>query len=147
MAKKKKKILNKPPAFQLYAKDILAHAAREMTLDAFGAYVILLCFAWDSDPIASLPNSPHALRRIVGAGEQEWKLIWAQIEKKFQPFPSKEDELLYNKRLHRQWTELKSFSDEQTERANRRWQKEDAAGEDPASADENPFAQDADEDA
>jgi uncharacterized protein YdaU (DUF1376 family) len=119
----KKKPKGKPPSFQFYAKDILAHAAREMSLEAFGAYVILLCFAWDSDPIASLPADQEALRRIVGASEVQWASIWQQVSGKFIVHPS-DNSRLQNDRLFRQWVELQRFSKSQSERANRRWTKE-----------------------
>ena len=118
--KKTKQQKNKPPAFQLYAKDYLAHAAREFTLEANGAYLILFMFAWDSNPIATLPSNPEQLRRIVGATVEEWNRIWPQIESKFSAYPDDANKL-YNERLHKQWIELKTYSEDQAERANRRW--------------------------
>jgi hypothetical protein len=76
----------KPPAFQFYVKDYLSGAARRMTLPALGAYLNLLCTAWDSDPIATLPDDPEKLRRFAGASAEEWLPIKDEVMENFVAF-------------------------------------------------------------
>jgi uncharacterized protein YdaU (DUF1376 family) len=128
---RKRKVSQKPPSFQFFVKDFLAHAAREMTLEAMGAYIILLAFAWDSTPIATVPKEEAKLRRIVGASDEEWARIAPQVMPKFLPYPDTDD-LIYNKRLFMQFMDWKEFTDKSSERgkagAEARWGNKDEDG-------------------
>src|ERR1017187_9733668 len=78
---------NKPPAFQFYAKDWTASPTRQMmSLAAQGAYINLLAIAWDSDPIATLPNEPDKLWKLATAMPDEWGLIKDEVLENFEPF-------------------------------------------------------------
>lgn len=102
--------MNKPPAFQFYAKDFLSSpTVRTMSLEAEGAYIHLLATAWDSDPVASLPVDLGCLQMLSRAGISEWPDIWKQIESQF---PVRNG-LRFNDKLKKQYEELKSFARKQ----------------------------------
>ena len=145
MPKKKSKQRDKPPAFQFYPKDWLASPTiRMMSTIGRAAYIDLLATAWDSTPVATLPNRPDDLWRLANVSQDEWDQVREEVLECFDEFPD-DNTRLYNARLHRQWIELKEFSEEQAERANQRWKnqaKPDAKKSAKRDADE-----DADEDA
>ena len=119
MRRKKKQPKNKPPAFQFYVKDWTASPTRQMmALAAQGAYINLLAVAWDSDPIATIPNQPKKLWKLAGATPDEWTLLEEEVLQNFEPFEEDPDRLV-NKRLRRQWLELKEFSEMATDRAHK----------------------------
>jgi len=111
MPKKMKQPKNKPPAFQFFVKDWTASPTRQMmSLAAQGAYINLLAIAWDSDPIATIPNQPDKLWKLAGAMPEDWKLMQDEVLENFEPF-DEDSTRLVNKRLRRQWLELKEFSE------------------------------------
>jgi hypothetical protein len=119
MPKKKRQPKNKPPAFQFYAKDWTASPTRQMmSLAAQGAYINLLAIAWDSDPIATIPNQPDKLWKLATAMPEEWKLIKDEVLENFEPFDMDPTRLV-NKRLRRQWLELQEFTEMATDRARK----------------------------
>lgn len=125
MPKKKKQPKNKPPAFQFFVKDWTASPTRQMmSLAAQGAYINLLAIAWDSDPIATIPNQPDKLWKLAGAMPEDWKGIKDEVLENFEPF-DEDSTRLVNKRLRRQWLELKEFSEMASNRgkkgAGARW--------------------------
>jgi uncharacterized protein YdaU (DUF1376 family) len=128
MPKKKKQPKNKPPAFQFYVKDWTASPTRQMmSLAGQGAYINLLAVAWDSDPIATIPNQPDKLWKLAGAMPEEWGLIKDEVLESFEPF-DEDSTRLVNKRLRRQWLELKEFSEMASDRGKKgaagRWSKD-----------------------
>jgi uncharacterized protein YdaU (DUF1376 family) len=86
----------KPTAFQFYVKDYLSGAARRMTLPAPGAYLNLLCTAWDSDPTATLPDDPEKLRRFAGASAEEWLPIKDEAMENFVAFDGAPNRIVNN---------------------------------------------------
>ena len=96
-----------------------------MSLTALGAYTNLLCVAWDSTPIATLPNDSEQLRRLAGATGPEWDSISAEVLVNFESNPDNPNRLV-NKRLYEQWSELNSHTKTMVERAKKgaakRWQ-------------------------
>jgi uncharacterized protein YdaU (DUF1376 family) len=128
MPKKKKQPKNKPPAFQFFVKDWTASPTRQMmSLAAQGAYINLLAIAWDSDPIATIPDQPDKLWKLAGAMPEEWKDIKDEVLENFEPF-DEDSTRLVNKRLRRQWLELKEFSEMASDRGKKgaagRWSKD-----------------------
>jgi len=96
-----------------------------MSLTAQGAYINLLAVAWDSEPIATIPNRPDDLWRLAGASPEEWKLIRNDVlQPKNWTILDDDATRLVNKRLRQQWKDWKEFSDEQSDRANKRWEKQ-----------------------
>ena len=119
MPKKKKQPKNKPPAFQFYVKDWTASPTRQMmSLAGQGAYINLLAVAWDSDPIATIPNQPDKLWKLAGAMPEEWTVIKDEVLESFEPF-DEDSTRLVNKRLRRQWLELKEFSEMASDRGKK----------------------------
>src|SRR5208283_5646432 len=58
----------KAPWFAFNVHDWLTSVdVQRMTLAEVGAYTNLLARAWDSDPIATLPNDPSKLWKLAGA--------------------------------------------------------------------------------
>jgi uncharacterized protein YdaU (DUF1376 family) len=128
MRKKKKQPKNKPPAFQFFVKDWTASPTRQMmSLAAQGAYINLLAIAWDSDPIATIPDQPDKLWKLAGAMPEDWKGIKDEVLENFEPF-DEDSTRLVNKRLRRQWLELKEFSEMASDRGKKgaagRWTKD-----------------------
>jgi len=67
--------LNKPPAFQFYAKDwISSKTIQTSTAEQCGWYINLIACAWDSDQPGVLPNDMDKL----------WKLAHAESREKFE---------------------------------------------------------------
>jgi len=119
MPKKKKQPKNKPPAFQFYVKDWTASPTRRMmSLAAQGAYINLLAIAWDSDPIATIPNQPDKLWKLADAMPDEWKVIRDEVLENFEPL-DEDPTRLVNKRLRRQWLELQEFTEMASDRAHK----------------------------
>lgn len=128
MLKKRKQPKNKPPAFQFYVKDWTASPTRQMmTLSGQGSYINLLAVAWDSDPIATIPNQPDKLWKLAGATPDEWRVIQGEVLENFEPF-DEDPTRLVNKRLRRQWLELQEFTEMASDRGKKgaagRWPKD-----------------------
>jgi uncharacterized protein YdaU (DUF1376 family) len=116
---------NKPPAYQHYAKDFIAGTS-DMSCAEVGAYIRLLDHAWDSDPIATLPDDDTKLRRLSGADPEEWAAIKKAVLLKFE----KVDDLpgrLVNRRLRVLYEEREEFVQKASERGRKgaaaRWAK------------------------
>lgn len=105
----------KPPAFQFYAKDFLTGTSA-MSNAATGAYIRLLCHAWDSTPIATLPADEYSLFKLSGADSQdEWKSYREAVLSKFE----KRDGRLVNKRLMEYFVELAEHHKEMSDRGKK----------------------------
>ena len=152
MPKKKKQPKNKPPAFQFFVKDWTASPTRQMmSLTAQGAYINLLAVAWDSDPIATIPNQPDKLWKLATAMPEEWKVIRDEVLENFEPF-DEDPTRLVNKRLRRQWLELQEFTEMASDRGKKgaagRWNgntpEPEGVEEEDQTQDENPTDEGAD---
>lgn len=76
--------MERSPAFLLYTSDWLASASvLALSLELQGAYMRLLCHAWDdsgiSDPAAS-PEAMAGLGRLLGVSTRKAKAIWRGIQ-------------------------------------------------------------------
>lgn len=69
----------KPPAFQFYPKDFITGTAT-MSLQEVGAYMRLLCYAWDA---GSVPIDPNDRARICGCSKAQERELWKRVGKKF----------------------------------------------------------------
>ncbi len=125
---KKEKAQLAMPYIKLYTKDILANAAKDMPLAAFGGYVILLCYAWTSDPPATIPADEKSIRRIIGADSDEWAGIREQVLLKFDPLEGRPDRLV-NHRLWKEWMDATEQREVNSKRgkagAKARWNSND----------------------
>lgn len=116
------------PFIKLYTKDILANAAKTMTLEAFGAYVILLCFAWGEEPAATIPKDETIIRRAIGVDPEPWARIREQVLAKFQPWEEDKSRLV-NVRCRHEWLEAQEAHKKNSKRgkagADARWNGKD----------------------
>lgn len=75
--------MNKPPAFQFYAKDWNSDlSVKLMTLAQRGAYISLLAHNWTE---GKLPAKLSALARLIDANQSEFDAVWPAIKGKFAP--------------------------------------------------------------
>jgi uncharacterized protein YdaU (DUF1376 family) len=81
----------KSPAFQFYPKDFIAGTAT-MSLQEVGAYMRLLCYAWDT---GSVPNDERERARIMVCSKKQEIEIWKKVGKKF----SLHNDVFLNERL------------------------------------------------
>lgn len=72
-------VANKPPAFQLYARD-WAMGTAHLTLEAQGGYLRLLCHQWADGP---LPDDVVTLQRLLNVSRAAFARLWPQIEPHF----------------------------------------------------------------
>lgn len=119
---------NKPPAFQLYVKDFLT-GTTAMNNSATGAYIRLLCHAWDGTPIATLPTDDYSLFKLSGCDtKEEWAQVKAQVLSKFEERTQGDRTVLVNLRLMQYWAELEGFSESKSKAARARWDKKKDGG-------------------
>ena len=96
----------KPPSFPFYVNNWLSSArVSAMTLEQQGAYVRLLCFAWNSGA-AALPQD-QALLASLSALQSRWDAVSGPI---MACFHVGEDGKLHNEKLDECWTSACSFS-------------------------------------
>jgi uncharacterized protein YdaU (DUF1376 family) len=95
--------VEKPPAFQFYAKEFLT-AVLAMSLEARGAYITLLAYEWDS--LAIPGDDAEALGRLFGCSPSQARKLWEIVGRKFEQGA---DGLWRNERLEQQRAELEAF--------------------------------------
>ena len=90
--------MNRPPAFQFYAKDWLSSGKiATMTLEEEGAYIHLLAHCWLSED-CSLPDDDTELAQLSRLGERWFNGASVKLRLCFTPHPRK-DGRLFNARL------------------------------------------------
>jgi len=114
----------KAPAFQLYTKDFLAsESIALMEAEEIGWYILLLCHAWNSEPVGTLPNDDEKLRRLARADKTSWT---SNKDKVLVNFPVEGDRRV-NARLIQQFKEAEEYKnmlrDRGTAGATARWGK------------------------
>jgi uncharacterized protein YdaU (DUF1376 family) len=72
------------PVLPLYVRDHIT-ATRHMSLAERGAYMDLLCIAWDSNE--PLSKEPERLARLLGCSPKEFAKIWPAIRRKLTETP------------------------------------------------------------
>ncbi len=95
--------MDRPPYFAFYPADFAndIHVEAMSTLQV-GAYVLLLCKAWQADPPASLPNDDQILARFARVDAAVWQEIKAGV---LVPFRLGTDKRLHSKRLRLEYDE------------------------------------------
>jgi uncharacterized protein YdaU (DUF1376 family) len=89
-----------PPYFAFYPKDFSAdHLVESMTTLQVGAYILLLCKAWQADPPASLPADDAVLARLARLSPAEWSAAKAAV---LAPFKLGSDNRYHQKRLRQE---------------------------------------------
>jgi uncharacterized protein YdaU (DUF1376 family) len=114
----------RPPAFQLYARDFLT-GTTAMSNIATGAYIRLLCHAWDGNPICTIPADDYSLFKLSGCDStEEWNVVKAQVLAKFKEREVEGRKVLVNERLMAYFKELAEYSESKSKAAHARWDKE-----------------------
>lgn len=100
----------KSPRFGFYPKDFLSDAAvLQMSLEAKGAYISLICLCWLDK---SLPLDPVALAKMLHVSERKFDRLWKEIGSRFH---TKNNKLVHNRldlerrkqAKYRKWQSLK----------------------------------------
>lgn len=119
--------MNRPHFFSFYPADF----ANDINVEAMstlqvGAYLLLLCKAWQADPPASLPNDDVVLARFARVELALWQEIKSGI---LSVFKEGTDGRLHNKRLRKEYDKalqlIRAKSTAGTAGANARWQSHD----------------------
>lgn len=72
------------PYFPLYHRDWLAGGGTSvMTAEEKGAFIDLLCYAWEQSPPCTLPDDDVALAKLGGVTPARWKRIGPTLRKRF----------------------------------------------------------------
>ena len=101
--------MNKPPAYQHYAKDWLVDTAH-LTLEEQGAYQRFLDHQWTEGP---LPADHHELARRLGIGPRRLDRLWRRIGKFFE---KQADGRLANPRLEAERAKQAEYRKKQADR-------------------------------
>jgi uncharacterized protein YdaU (DUF1376 family) len=89
--------MDRPPFFAFYPTDFASDINVEaMSTLQVGAYVLLLCKAWQAEPPASLPNDDQVLARLARVDAVTWAEIKLGV---LAPFRLGTDGRLHSKRL------------------------------------------------
>lgn len=114
----------KPPYFPFYVKDFAADSKVEaMPTEGVGAYILMLCKAWQEDPPASLPNDDATLARWARLDRSRWLELKDVV---LAPFVLGTDNRYHQKRLRQEFDKaiglVKTRSAAGREGANGKWQ-------------------------
>lgn len=116
MAKKKQY-----PFFAFYPKDFTTDENVEvMSTPAVGAYILLLCKAWNQKPPATLPNDDPVLARFARMTPDEWQAVRSDV---LSAFTVGNDGRLHQKRLRREYEIAVGKSNKASMAAKERWSK------------------------
>jgi uncharacterized protein YdaU (DUF1376 family) len=113
----------RPPFFAFYPADFAndIHVEAMSTLQV-GAYMLLLCKAWQAEPPASLPNDDQILARLARLDPEVWAEVKAAV---LVPFRLGTDGRLHSKRLRLEYDRalerMKVNRGRASDAARRRW--------------------------
>jgi len=98
----------RPHFFAFYPGDFAGDFNVEaMTTLQVGAYILLLCKAWQADPPASLPNDDAVLARFARLSPGDWAAAKAGV---LAPFTLGTDNRWYQKRLRQEYEKARMLS-------------------------------------
>lgn len=92
----------------------------QMQCKTLGAYMILLCVAWNQNPGASLPNDENVLARWARLTKEEWEEVREEI---LACFTLLDDNRYYQKRLRLEYEKLEAKGLTLKKNADKRWHK------------------------
>lgn len=117
----------KPPYFKFFPKDFAADSAVEaMSTQGVGAYILLLCKAWHEDPPGSLPSDDRTLARFSRLSSDEWAEVKPEV---LAAFTLGDDNRIHQKRMRREFEDLRSKAKQRQKAAQARWDKAKAEQE------------------
>ena len=100
--------MNKPPAFQFYAKDWNSSPTiLSMSLHDRGIAITLMAHSWDSDEPGTLPESLLIVSRICAISMKNLRHFFD----KWPQFFIQKDGKLVNKKLHENWLNYKEINE------------------------------------
>jgi uncharacterized protein YdaU (DUF1376 family) len=101
------------PAFQFYPRDFLsACEVKAMTLEQVGAYIMLLCWAWQDNGLD--PDHLDQYRRALRLPKARWERVWAVVGQRFSVSTNPGcDHNLRNAKQECVRTELKAYHERQ----------------------------------
>lgn len=103
------------PHFPLWTRDWLSSpTTRLMSPIGRSVYVDLLCYAWDSNPVATLPADEKQVYYLSGVSHEEWESVKDQVLENFETddeFPNR----LVNHKLREQYEKAVGFRNKQME--------------------------------
>lgn len=111
-------------SFPFYPTDFLGdHRVQAMSTLEVGAYMLLLCAAWQEEPRGTLPDDLELLRRWSRMSKDEWHHHCDRI---CDCFPLGDDGRRFNPRLKRVAAEIADYAERRAESGRRgaeaRWQ-------------------------
>lgn len=116
--------MNKPPAFQFYAKDWLTdRAVKRMSSAARGVFISLLAYEWVNGP---LENDHTELARAADESPREFAKLWPMLAPCFIPHPDNPRQLI-NPRLESERESQRQFREAQSLRSRAAWGKRKAS--------------------
>lgn len=75
---------DRAPSFQFYPRDFISDpAVMAMTLAERGAYITLLCAAWESDEPGVLPGDDALLSRLTQVPPGQWRKVRDAVARAF----------------------------------------------------------------
>lgn len=98
----------KSPAFQFYPKDFMSGTAT-MSLQEVGAYMRLLCYAWDA---GSVPTDPDERARILVCAKAQERELWKKVSRKF----VLRDDVYINERMEEERQKQSEYRRRQSDR-------------------------------
>jgi uncharacterized protein YdaU (DUF1376 family) len=144
-------VSNKSPAFRFYPRDYLADPNVEcMSLEEQGAYIRLLCHAWDPPPdadghkpaVGCLPNDPVLLATLSRLGRDGWAMAAPQIMRAWRV--SNDGRYIVQKRMMEEWRKQQDYGKSKSEAgkkgAAKRWQSHASANGKTMQVDGGAFA-------
>lgn len=113
----------KAPSFPFYVNNFLAsERVMCMTTEQIGAYVLLLCYQWNSE-LQSVKDDDEWMRMATKSNGR-WDEIGPAVKACFLPVKDQPGRLR-NERLHKCWLEMQKYRKEASEAgkegAKRRW--------------------------
>jgi uncharacterized protein YdaU (DUF1376 family) len=130
--------MNKSPAFRFYPGDFMSSPdVQAMDLHEVGAYMFLMCFAWESARHGYLPDQDDKLRRWAKMTREQWT---ESREVLLAKFPVVEEGWRANPRLVREAEKQAEYSAKQAANGSKggRPKKPSLYGENPPLSDKKP---------
>jgi uncharacterized protein YdaU (DUF1376 family) len=97
---------NQAPAFQFFPRDFVADV-QHMSAEQVGAYMLILCAAWNSERPGHLPNDPEILAPIGKLDTKGWKRCEKALMRSLKV--TEDGAWVYSKRMVEVWQEHEAY--------------------------------------
>ena len=123
--------MNKPPAYQMYAKDWNSSPTiNRMDFYDRGIFITILNAAWDTDEPGTLPSDLEVSAKICRISVRTFKNFLKRYPETFRQFGDK----LVNEKLHSCWLNYQEISEKRRKAAESRYHANAEQKHHPASA-------------